>query len=359
MRRALALLGILALALQAAADEASSHALVEIAVSKDTAWAGETVRLTLRIGYDRDWFREHAAPLFLRSVDVPVQVECPAFRTLPGMTPLPRPVENAPEAQDAVRIAVNDSVIEATPVADRVVGGRTFTVLEVVRPFRSETAGRREVAAPTLRFVRATRFEEDLVRGRVPVDPQDVLFHGTGTAIDVRPLPEEGRPPEFEGAVGRFRVSATAVPTAVAETRSLAIAFAIEGEGNLDAIPTPHPFGLEAFHVFGATEEKAPGRRTVVFSVAPRDTSVREVPPIPFAFFDPGPPAGYRVVRTAAIPVEMPPVAAPSPLWRVEVRPELDRNSIGDIVSRWWALAGVVALFAALALVVWRLHRML
>jgi hypothetical protein len=55
--------------------------------------------------------------------------------------------------------------------------------------------------------------------------------------------------------------------------------------------------------VYGTTDDHDPRRRTITYEVAPLASDGMEIPAIPFAFYDPGPPPGYRVVRTSPLPL--------------------------------------------------------
>lgn len=320
-------------------DPPESRARIKAVASTERPWVGQTVRLTATVAYDGRWFDVHGAPIFLQSVDVPIQVDWPAFRGLPDSVPLPVPKTASPPPSQQVRLAVNDRVVEAT---------RRWSDLDVECAVRFERPGRIEIPAPSLKFVWASRFEEDLVRGRVPVDPRDVAVRGNALSLEVRPLPAQGRPADFSGAVGAYRLDSSASRASVRVGELFEVTLAVVGEGdegNLDAIPTPRAVGLDGFHVFGATDEKAPGKRNVTFSVSPRDTSIREVPPISFSFFDPVLGA-YRTEKTVPIPLEVLPGEAKSTP-TAPAKPAVSEPT--SPLRRWWpaALAAAMVLLAS------------
>jgi hypothetical protein len=139
------------------------------------------------------------------------------------------------------------------------------------------------------------------------VDRHDALVPGGELALEIRPLPEEGRPPGFKGAVGRFSLRAEAEPRVLELGESLRFLLFIEGEGNLGFFDPPRLDRMEGFHVYGSLEDPGRMRRTVIYDIAPLNEEVREVPPIPFVYFDTKPPAGYRTLRTPRIPIEVRP----------------------------------------------------
>ncbi len=297
----LGLLVLLAAGVRARADEEppEAHAFVEIQAERERVFVGEPFTLTLRIGIDRAFFTEHAVELFRRRMDLPVQVEAPWLATLPGAQRLD---EASPRGD--VRFALDGR--EALGVGrDGVTrSGRTFEVVELTRRYLPEAAGSHALEA-TLLFAHATRFEEDFLGGRIAVDRRDVVVRTPPFEIEFVPLPAGGRPEAFDGAVGRYAVSASASPSESETSDGLALTLVIEGEGNLAFVDPPPPHRLEGFHVYGLIDDHGASRRTVVYEIAPLEGTTA-VPAVPFAFFDPGPPAGYRVVRTEPIPLARP-----------------------------------------------------
>ena len=292
------------------------RAFVEVTATSDTAYAGEPIRLRLRVGFDRDYFAEHAAPLFRRAMDVPIQVEAPWLRDLPGASMLPDPVTSPGDG--AVTFVLGDAVAAAVRGPDLTRNGRDYTVLEVEQRFVAVQPGELVVPAPTLRFAHAERFEEDFLGGRTAIDRREIRVEGEAVDVWIQALPETNRPPTFDGVVGTYTAwTELEQPESDGdEDAPLRLRLRIAGEGNLTAREAPS-FTLDGFHVYGAIDEgtSADGLRTVTYEIAPLDASIAAVPAIPFAFFDPTPPAGYRVAETDPIPLDgrtPRPVAAPA-----------------------------------------------
>jgi len=312
-----------ALVLLCGAAVAQERAFVEVTAPRETCYVGEVVPLTLRIGYDREFFKTSAVPLFPRRTDVLLQVRA----QVPG-----EPVDAR-----GPTLALNDGIVEAERAPDETRDGRVFAVLACRRTYVPGKAGDVVVPAPTLRYVYATSFDEDFVIGRVAKDPKDVIVEGRPLTLRVLSLPEEGRPPEFQGAVGRFTFRAEADRTSVEEGEILRLTLRIKGEGSLD---TPR-LDLPGFHIYGTKDEGGSGGRTIVYDIAPIDARVTEIPRIGFAFFDPGPPCTYRLVHTRRIPLEVRGRAkAPAP----PPAPEPEGISSGVLAAAAVLLAAMVGL---------------
>ena len=322
MRLAIPLFGCLALSSPAFAgdDDAKVHARVEVSVRED-AYVGEPIQVLLLVLYDEKFFRDHAVSTFLQPMDVPVKIDAPWLREWKDAVPYDEGWTRVDEPGERLRLALNDGVAEAIYVNDVEQRRSSFgppddvpgekpkpplRQLVVLRSFIASSPGDLVVPAPTMIFAVASAFKDDLINGRVPVDRRDIAIQGEPQTIHVHPLPEAGRPAEFEGAIGSFTVASEADRAKVEVGEHFHVTLRIEGRGNLANVPTPRLDGLEGFHVFGALDDKKPRVRTIVYDVVAVADDVRELPPISFAYFDPGPPAAYRVARTERIPIEVP-----------------------------------------------------
>ena len=289
----------------ARAEDAPAHdrAFVEVAVPRTTYFVGEPVRLTLRFGYDAEYFRMHVIPVFRRALDVPVRIEAPWTSGISGtLDPAGDVVAEEPNAQ-RLTLVVNDYAIAAPRVADVVRDGRAFTVLEIERRFVPRRAGDIALSAPVLRYAYTSRFDDDLVHGRVPTDRNDAVIAGTPRVVTIRALPADGRPADFGGAIGRFTVQAEVARPDVTAGESLSLSLRIAGDGNLGAFDPPRLDALPGFHVYGMLDDRGRTIRTVTYDIAPLSDSVREVPSIAFDYFDTTPPGTYRSERTKPIPI--------------------------------------------------------
>ena len=295
MKRALLLLCLVAFA------SAEEHVFVETETPRTTYFVHELFRLNLRVGLDRRFLETNLVQMFSRELDVPVQIHAPWLDELEGTVVL------GDEARPGRRlsVALNDNVVEGRRGGDRRQEGRPYTVLEIERTYVATRPGKLVIAAPRLQFAHATEFKEDFVHGRMALDRRDALVVGQPLTLEIRALPEEGRPPGFTGAVGRrFSVHAEAAPRTLEAGAIFKLVLRIEGEGELERFDPPRLEGLAgSFHVYGRIDDKGAARRTITYDVAPLHAAVTEVPAIAFAYFDPQEPATYRTVRTTPIPL--------------------------------------------------------
>ncbi|MCC7262969.1 MAG: protein BatD [Candidatus Latescibacteria bacterium] len=159
-------------------------------------------------------------------------------------------------------------------------------------------------------------------RGRTSVwDFLDDPFGGRGQAvvvacdplrIEVLPLPQTGRPPQFSGAVGRYTLQAKVQPLTVAAGDPVTLKVEISGEGNINAIEAPDLGNLPGFTVYepkSESEEKVEeagfgGTRRFEYILIPQRGGAQEIPPVKFAFFDPTQ-GQYRTLQSSPIRLEV------------------------------------------------------
>ncbi len=312
---------------------AQERAFVEVTAEKEQYYVGERMELNLRFGYDRDFFEMNAVKLFAREMEVPVQVQA----QMPGLHSVAHLL--------GPTFGLNDGVLKANLGAEETRDGRVFAIVESIFDYTRSESGELTIAAPTLRYAYATEFDEDFVTGRVAKDPRQEVVAGAPLTLRILPLPEEGRPPEFKDAVGRFTVSAEASRTSLAVGETLVLKLKIKGNGNVSG----PDLQLPGFHLLGIIHKDVVGY-VADYHLKLLSADVKEIPAIPFAFFDPGPPAGYRVVRTDPIPIEVRGPAAADP-----PAPPTARPDDGTPITAFVVAALVVA--ASAALVLWRRAR--
>jgi len=151
-------------------------------------------------------------------------------------------------------------------------------------------------------------------RGGDPFDsfffnPTESVFRSSKEVkIQVRELPEQGRPPEFNGAVGRFTLSASADRSDTKVNDAVGLKVEVEGQGNINTLGNPSlpslpdfkrydPKVVEEMHARSGT---LVGSKTWNYVLIPLAPGSQEIPPVKFAFFDPQTDR-YEVLESAPI----------------------------------------------------------
>jgi hypothetical protein len=210
-------------------------------------------------------------------------------------------------------------------------------------------------------------------------EPRRVPLSLPAHTVEVLPLPTNGVPASFRGAIGRFDLAVSVGPTNVTVGDPITLRVQISGQGNLNVFSLPERLVAGDFKTYPAetkldtTDEFGlAGMRTVEQIIIPENIKVHEVPAIQFSFFDPG--AGtYRTLLHPATPLQVMPAgpavapvgmfgqeAAPNQAARqdiVHIKQRLDppahERSVGESRLRF-ALWNGVPLLAWLAVVGWR-----
>jgi len=148
-----------------------------------------------------------------------------------------------------------------------------------------------------------TRFWGDL---RV-TSHRPLRIRPTITAPEVQPLPTEGRPDSFSGAVGQYQISTFAVPSNVRVGDPIQLVIDISGEP-IETIPAPDLTAIPQLNEdFRVPTETLAGtsrdnQKRFTQTIRAKRADVKEIPAIEFAYFDPQ--AGqYAVAHSEPIPV--------------------------------------------------------
>lgn len=111
--------------------------------------------------------------------------------------------------------------------------------------------------------------------------------------LDVQPLPKEGQPENFSGAVGQFTMRAAAAPRTAGAGEPVTLALTVEGRGNFDAMGPPELTGTEGWRTYAPKESFDSndsigfgGAKTFEFSLVAREDR-SATPGAGFSYFDP------------------------------------------------------------------------
>ena len=272
-------------------ETARGYAVVEVRGPERSPYVGERFTVRLRGGADVEVLEANLVQPFRQRLDVPVQLEHPWFTTDPTAPAPTGPPRFALETERLAEIAVGAQRVEASRYVERVTSGprsgQSFDFVEVERRFVADAPGTLLAPEPKMTFAYATEFRDDLVAGRVPTDRNDAFVRGGELRIEVQPLPEEGRPFSFTGAVGRFEVEARLSALTVEVGETVQLDWTIRGEPDVSRVLAPEADRLEGFQLVGTTEARGRGELEVSYIFMALDASIDELPSLEFSSFDP------------------------------------------------------------------------
>ena len=168
---------------------------------------------------------------------------------------------------------------------------------------------------------------------------ETLIRKSEGLRLHVRQLPAEGKPDEFSGAVGSYRVRASLDREQSRINDAVALKATVEGQGSLRSVAAPELLGSDALKVFDpqvkestvrAQDGKVLSRKTWEWIIVPLTPGELTLPELRFSYFDPGE-AAYRTAMAGelVLAVERGDGSLGEPVTRGEVR--LQRRDLAFI----------------------------
>jgi hypothetical protein len=121
-----------------------------------------------------------------------------------------------------------------------------------------------------------------------------VTLKPDATPVIVLPLPVEGRPADFAGAVGQFQVASELTPNSGAVGDPLTFKFTVTGKGNLSRVSTDALRDSAQWRVYRSDSKMTTdddsgmqGFKTFTQPVVPLQAGQLTLPAVPFSYFDP------------------------------------------------------------------------
>lgn len=135
---------------------------------------------------------------------------------------------------------------------------------------------------------------------------QAVELRSEAIDLEVVPLPAQGRPDDFAGAVGRFSLEVTASPTTVDAGDPVTVRIIVRGDGNFANLTPPAFAESVGLRVYAPqlVESGEAGLRVYEQVVIPEGAQVDALPGLRLAYFDPDA-ERYAVAQTAPIPLHV------------------------------------------------------
>jgi hypothetical protein len=125
--------------------------------------------------------------------------------------------------------------------------------------------------------------------------PESRRLTSDSARLVVLPLPQEGRPANFGGAVGRLEARASLRPQRIAVGEATVLELVLQGHGNVKGLPQPVLPPLAAAEVFSPSQEshvevvneRVGGTKRFRWVVVPQEAGELVIPSIEYSYFDP------------------------------------------------------------------------
>lgn len=130
--------------------------------------------------------------------------------------------------------------------------------------------------------------------------------------ITVKPLPAEGRPASFSGAVGNFKMTAAVDKAELSTDDAITLKVNITGQGNVNLLNAP-PLNIpSAFEKYDPSvsdnidknSNPLSGTRQFQYVLMPQEKGDFTLPPVEFSYFDPVAKA-YKTLQSASFPLHV------------------------------------------------------
>ena len=237
------------------------------------------------------------------------------------------------------------------PASQAVLDGRPYQVQKRQRALFATSPGRHTIGQASVSVAL------DAFTG-----PQDLI--AKPVTVNVLPLPTAGRPENFSGAVGSFRVSASLDRQALRAGETVTCTVTVRGTGNLRTLGEPRLVLPDTVRLYKAGDAKRTispgggggdtslmgGTATFQYLLLPKQPGTLTIPAIQYPYFNPDARA-YRVAESEPLQLTVTPgtgVISDQPLSTNGLRP--NKPALGAALHSPLALRGWFWLLLALPL---------
>lgn len=148
-------------------------------------------------------------------------------------------------------------------------------------------------------------FDDDffgsVIRGyqEFPIELSTQPIHMT-----ILPLPNEGKPSDFQGAVGNYGFDVETDVKTVKIGDPITVRMIVSGDGNLDTVTAPSIQESEDFKVYEPQSSKKDNKKVYEQVIIPKSVNVKEIPKVSFSYFSPlfG---AYKTISKGPIPISV------------------------------------------------------
>jgi len=132
-----------------------------------------------------------------------------------------------------------------------------------------------------------------------------IILRSNELKINVQPLPSQGRPEDFRGAVGQFSLEAVLDNNNIVTGDGATLKGVIKGKGNLHLVQLPKPIAPPGMDVYdpsvkeeiSASTNALSGRKIFEYVLLPASPGDFSISPLQFSYFDPVS-GSYQTIRS-------------------------------------------------------------
>ncbi|MGF1656538.1 MAG: BatD family protein [Verrucomicrobiales bacterium] len=267
-----------------------------IVLPRTRLFVGEQVPVSVRFSFDP------ARPIRLDSF--------PTFNT-DGFTSarLSQPREEMLEETDGLRrVFTFTSTVSPLKSGSAKLGPATWSVTEVINRRRNAFPSMRDLD-PTDPFSFDRLLQDAFDQNAFAAQTRQLKIDAPAVEIEVLPLPDDGKPDSFRGAIGNFQMRSTAEPLRLQPGEPLTLTLVITGEGNFDLVDLPQAddsaWRTYPPKVTFVPQDLVSGRGTKTFEyVMLPQPGAKRLPELEFSYFDPEQET-YETLRSEPLLIEV------------------------------------------------------
>jgi hypothetical protein len=172
--------------------------------------------------------------------------------------------------------------------------------------------------------------------GRVIITEGNKRVSAGAKTINVRALPEAGKPADFTGAVGKFDFKAIPSKTTLKNGESLDLVLSVTGTGNLKLFTLPKPEVPNALEMYDAVHDEKVntplsgmnGKISDSYTIIPQYKGDYVIKPLHFSYFDLGS-GTYKTISSSEIKISV--LDGPTQTAETQATANVQKNKIGDV----------------------------
>ncbi len=180
---------------------------------------------------------------------------------------------------------------------------RRYWQFDFSRQFLAEKVGTYEFGPVTLDGELASSLDD-----QKQLVTEEIYGNAQPVRVTVRPIPEEGRPDAYVGAIGQFQVDGQLTPLHAKVGDPMTLQIRLHGSGRLAGARPPSLNAIPAiarqFRVYEATRKSSPGEVQFTYRLRPLQSGTDVFPSVPVAYFDIAK-EQYVVLRTEPIRIRV------------------------------------------------------
>ena len=176
--------------------------------------------------------------------------------------------------------------------------GKLYHVLIYKTALTGVKPGKLDLESASQQFLISAPFGSRSIPGFS--DPMDDFYQQrvvniktNNTSIQIKPLPTDGRPQTFSGAVGDFTLSSVPTPDKTKTGSPIELKVEVRGLGNFDRMESPTLTGTDGWRTYGPSSETQTlddvglsAVKTFSYSLVPEKPGI-QTPTVQFSYFDP------------------------------------------------------------------------